>query len=155
MRVETYPFTTELALNAAVGIGLLEKRQGVFSVTAEGLKLLADENLSGRVVHLEQTFHRLSWLSTLAKKGVWPAGELGLSPERLWSHYAFLDHVRTTEYPRQMVEALRLDGDILDIGAGNPAYAIAFARPAVQGSGRTAITILDFPEVVAVERTRM
>ena len=149
----THPRATDRLMNALVGLGLLEKRDGRFSNTAltENAPREGAAGIHGRsrahessVGHVEPTDGGGAHRQPAGAAEIDDRGDDWLRP------FIAAMHFRAKQNAAAVVGLLDLDGvaRLLDLGGGSGAYAMAFART---GRGISAV-VFDLPNVVPLTK---
>jgi (2Fe-2S) ferredoxin/predicted O-methyltransferase YrrM len=146
-KIGASPRSTEMLLNALVGLKLLEKRDGDFFTTAITGRFFAEgspDNACGGLLHTANLWHRWSTLTDAVRTGTSIAPRVRNNG---WAQtfIAAMDR-NAKERAGVVVKAIAPNGikRVLDLGGGSGAYSIALAR-AVRG---LKAEIVDTPEVV-------
>lgn len=150
-RAGTCPRATDRLLNALCVLGLLDKRDGRFANTSEGLRYLVDSSpaYAAGLAHTNSMWQSWSGLTDAVRQGA-PAlrrplndrGEAWLEPFIAAMHY------RAGQQADAIAALLPLDrrSRVLDVGGGSGAFAMAMARRA---PGLRAV-VFDLPSVVPI-----
>jgi len=149
-RCRTDARATEMLLNALVAVGVLTKRQGVFSNTAASNQLRGDAPGGARaaLLHIANLWKRWSLLTECVRKGT-AVGPRRRTRAETEAFIAMMDYNARARAPL-VVEAIGLEGvrRVLDLGGGSGAYAIAFA----QASPEVEVELLDLAPVLRIAR---
>jgi SAM-dependent methyltransferase len=148
------PRATDRLMNALVGMGLLEKRDGRFCNTAAAATSLV-KGKPGYMAGLSHTNHLWdTWggLTEVVREGR-PAASIGAINDRGgdWLRpFIAAMHWRASQSAGDVVKLLDLESvsRVLDVGGGSGAYAMAFARAR---KGITAV-VFDLPNVAPLTR---
>jgi (2Fe-2S) ferredoxin/predicted O-methyltransferase YrrM len=153
-RLKTDPRATEMLLNALTAMGLLIKENGRFRNTrTTGRYLSADsaDNARDSMMHTVHLWPRWATLTDCVRAGTEVIGRRSDDRDADWTHafIAAMDRNAAERAPL-VVRAVSLEGvrQMLDVGGGSGAYAIAFAHAARD----LQVEILDQPEVLALTR---
>jgi len=147
---------TELLLNAAAALGLLEKREGRFANTALAEACLTPDGVGTMVrsLQLDGEFYR-HWgrLADAVRSGQRPEEDRRNEELDDWVHnfvYGLYDMARPVA--PLVAEALALPGDrplrVIDVGGCHAAYSLALARR----YPRLTATVFELPAVVPFAR---
>ncbi len=139
-RLNADPRALEMLLNAAVALGALNKRDGVFSNTPESERWLRGESRLA-LMHMVRLWPRWSALTDCVRTGT-PATSTG---ERDTQAFIAAMHQNAAARAPLVVQAVNAQPvrRMLDIGGGSGVYSIAFANanPTLRAD------ILDLPDV--------
>jgi SAM-dependent methyltransferase len=131
MAARTDARATELVLNALVGLGLLEKRDGRYSNTPEAEQFLVADSetyIGGGFGHYNYIWDSWSQLDDVVRTGepATPSERFPDATERFMAAMASFSHDRT----ERVADLIELDNvkRALDLGGGPGQYACAFAR---------------------------
>jgi (2Fe-2S) ferredoxin/predicted O-methyltransferase YrrM len=151
-KLGTDPRATEMLLDALVALGVVAKRDGLFSNTAVSARYLvegAEHDSRAALMHTANLWHRWSTLTDCVKQGssVTPGRRRDVEDEWTTSFIAAM-HKNASFRAPQVIQAVGLDGvhRVLDVGGGSGAYSIAFA----QAKPDLAAEILDVGGVVPI-----
>jgi len=138
---------TEMLLNALVGLGLLEKKDGKFFTTAKSARFFAagsPDNARDGLLHIANLWHRWSTLTDAVRAGTSVATRTR-DHDGVKAFIAAMDR-NARERAGAVVKAVAANGvkRMLDLGGGSGAYSIAFARAVPELKSE----ILDLGEVV-------
>ncbi len=129
----TDPRATEALLNALVALGVLEKRDGIFTNTPVAARYLvegAEHDSRAALMHTANLWPRWSTLTDCVKQGtsVTPGRRRDIEDEWTQAFIAAM-HKNASFRAPQVIGAMGLEGvrRVLDIGGGSGAYSIAFA----------------------------
>ncbi len=146
-KIEASPRSTEMLLNALVGLKLIEKRDGMFFNSAASARFFTEgsrDNARGGLLHTANLWHRWSTLTDAVRAGTCVAPRVR---DNKWANtfIAAMDR-NAKERAGAVVKAIAPNGirRVLDLGGGSGAYSIALARalPGLKAE------ILDTTEVV-------
>jgi uroporphyrinogen-III synthase/precorrin-6B methylase 2 len=149
-KIGANPRATGMLLNALVSLGVLEKREDVFSNTPE-----ADHRLRGEsrlaLMHSVHMWTRWSTLTECVRAGTSVVHRKARPGDRTWTK-AFIAamHRNATARAPLVVPAVGAGRvrRMLDVGGGSGAYSIAFAR----ANPELHSDILDLPKVAPIAR---
>ncbi len=152
-KIEADPRAAAMLLNALVALGLLAKRDGVYTNTPESARFFTQsskDNQRDGLLHTANIWHRWSTLTEAVRHGSAVAAGRTRPPDARppeWTRNFIAGMQRNARLRAPLVvKALGVEGvrRILDLGGGSGAYSIAFAQagPDVRSE------ILDLPEVV-------
>jgi len=137
-----------MLLNALVALGLLQKKDDVYSNTPESARFFvrgSKDNQRDGLLHSANIWHRWSTMTEAVRRGTRVPIDRGGTPE--WTN-DFISGMQRHAKDRAplVVKALGTEGvhSVLDLGGGSGAYSIAFAK----ASPDVRCEILDVPEVV-------
>lgn len=147
------PRATDRLLNALCGLDLLQKREGRFSNTAAGKKLLVKDGSEylANLAHMAHMWGTWTTLTDAVRTGsaVVARGNEGWSEHR---RQAFIDAMHARARRQAPVVAGLLDlskvDRVLDVGGGSGIFTAAFAQ---ERDGLTG-TVFDLPEVLPITR---
>lgn len=153
-RLKTALRATEALLNALVALGLLEKQDGRFrngDWAATFLCAGAAHDSRAALMHTVHLWPRWSTLTACVREGTAVAVEEMAERGREWTE-AFIAamHKYATARAQPVVSSLDLTGvkEVLDLGGGSGAYAMAFARARPE----LEVTVFDLPTVTPLTR---
>jgi len=147
-RIQASARAVGMLLDALVSLGLLSKKETVYSNTPESARFFVQEskdNQRNALLHLANIWHRWSTLTDAVRRGT----RLPLDRDKTseWTH-SFIAAMQRNAKERApfVVKALGTAGvrRTLDLGGGSGAYSIAFAKACPEAR----CEILDLPEVV-------
>lgn len=151
--LETAPRATDRLMNALCGIGLLEKRDGLFRNTPATARFLV-KGRPGYLANLMHTNHLWETWGTLTeavRRGTTVVGGHveKHTDERREAFIAAMHHFAGQRAPR-VVSQIDLTGvtSVLDVGGGSGAYSMAFVR----AGERIRATVFDLPSVARLTR---
>jgi predicted O-methyltransferase YrrM len=145
---------TDRLMNALVGLGLLEKRNGRFANSPTAARLLVKGKPDymaglGHSVNLWDTWSGLT--AAVRRGGPAPRPPIENRAEDWVRAFIGAMHGRARQQGPEIVRMIDLTGvsRVLDVGGGSGAFSMAFVRAA---SGITAV-VFDLPNVVRLTRT--
>ena len=151
-KISTHPRATEMLLNALVAMGLLLKKQGVFSDTPVTARFFAEgskDNARPGLIHIANIWHRWSNLTECLRAGTAVGHEEMAKRGDDWTEpFIAAMHRNASERAPLVVQAVgpQPGERLLDVGGGSAAYSIAFARAA----GDLRATVLDLATVLPI-----
>jgi (2Fe-2S) ferredoxin/SAM-dependent methyltransferase len=145
--LRTDPRATEMLLNAVAALGLLEKRNGIFSNTPITGRFLVEgspDNARWALMHTVHLWPRWSTLTECVREGT-AVYRRDRNAQLTRAFIAAMDRIAKEAAPA-MVRSLPLNGArrMLDLGGGSGAYSIAL----VKANPGLCAEVLDVPEVV-------
>lgn len=149
----TNPRTTNRLLNALCALGLMQKNNGYFSNSEAAVRFLVKgekEYMSG-LMHTAHLWRTWSTMTDAIRKGGRITDTSIKEEDPSWTP-AFIEamNFRAVKVAEELVSRLDLTGvkQVLDVGGGSGAYAIAFvkARPDI------AATVFDLPGVIPLTK---
>lgn len=149
----TDPRATDRLMNVLVALGLLEKRDGVFTNTAVASSCLVrgKPGYLGGLGHTSHLWERWSTMTGAVRTGR-PSGvgDMNDCGDDWLRPFIAAMHFRATQSAAEVIGLLELDGvtRVLDLGGGSGAYAMAFARAR---RGISAV-VFDLPNVIPLTR---
>ncbi|HSB80994.1 MAG TPA: methyltransferase, partial [Candidatus Methylomirabilis sp.] len=147
--LRTDPRATDRLMNALCAIGLMEKKEGIFSNTPLASRYLVRErpDFLGGLMHSVHLWDTWSTLTDAVRRGGCVIARHVNEREEDWLR-AFIAamHWRARQHAPIVAAALDLSGvsRVLDVGGGSGAYAMAFVRAR---EGISAV-VLDLPKVI-------
>jgi len=151
-RLELDPRATDILLNALSAMGLLNKKNGLFSNSEMAAAFLSGESFRDSRAALMHRIHQFdSWsrLSEVVRNGS-PSGFVKMQDrQKQWTETFIAAMHRNGSYrARKIAKILDLDGieRMLDLGGGSGAYSIAFAQVA---PGLKSV-VFDIPNVTPI-----
>jgi predicted O-methyltransferase YrrM len=149
----TNPRTTDRLLNALCALGLIRKNDGYFSNTEAAARFLVkgeQEYMSG-LTHTAHLWRTWSTMTDAIKTGGRVTDASMKEEDSSWTP-AFIEamNYRAVKVAEALVSRLDLTGvkQVLDVGGGSGAYAIAF----VKGHPDIAATVFDLPGVIPLTK---
>jgi SAM-dependent methyltransferase len=149
----TDPRATDRLMNALCAMGLLEKKEGLFSnspIASHYLVMERPDFLAGLMhsVHLWETWSTLT--EAVRRGGCVKAGQVSERGADWLRAFIAAMHWRARQHGPIVAAALDLSGvsRVLDVGGGSGAYAMAFVRTK---EGMSAV-VLDLPGVIPLTR---
>ncbi len=152
-KIEADARAAAMLLNALVALGLLAKRDGIYTNTPETARFFvrdSKDNQRDGLLHTANIWHRWSTLTEAVRQGSAVADRRTRPPDTRppeWTLNFIAGMQRNARLRAPLVvKALGVEGvrRVLDLGGGSGAYSIAFA----QASPDVRCEILDLPEVV-------
>lgn len=155
--IHSDPRATEMLLNALVAMGMLVKRDGVFSNTPLTARFFAADSPDDArlaTLHTVHLWDRWSSLTECVRAGTSVGHEEMRDRGKEWT-LAFIAamHRNAAERAPLVVAATGVEGvrRMLDVGGGSGAYSIAFAR----ASSNLRVDLLDLETVVPLAQTHI
>ena len=151
--LDTEPRATDRLMNALVGLGLLEKRNGWFSNAplAATYLIKGRPEYMGGLGHTNHLWDTWSRMTEVVRSGH-PAGLAGTNDrgDDWLRPFIAAMHFRARQNAGEVMSLLDLDGvsKVLDLGGGSGAYAMSFVRA---GRGIAAV-VFDLPNVLPLTR---
>jgi len=149
-RIKANARAASMLLNALVALGLLHKKDGVYTNTPESARFFVQgskDNQRNGLLHSANIWHRWSTMTEAVRSGTRVPIDRGGTPEWTGNFIAGMQRNAKDRAPL-VVKALGTEGvrRVLDLGGGSGAYSIAFAKacPDIR------CEILDVPEVVPI-----
>ena len=148
-RLGLAPRATESLLNALVAMEIIDKGNGVFSLTDDARRLLTNsspESILGPMRHSAHLWKRWDKLTEAVRAGTSIYRE-PRSADDTESFIAAMHH-NATARAETVIPSLDLGSvrSVLDVGGGSGAYSIAFAR----ANPQIRSTVFDMPDVVRI-----
>jgi (2Fe-2S) ferredoxin/predicted O-methyltransferase YrrM len=132
-KLGTDPRATESLLNALVALGLLEKRDGIYTATAVTARYFVDgapDDARAALMHTVHLWPRWSTLTDCVREGTSVTYKEMTERGDEWTH-AFISAMHRNAAFRAplVVRAVGVEGvgRMLDVGGGSGAYSLAFA----------------------------
>ena len=147
------PRATDRLLNALCALGLVEKRDGLFSNSETASRHLVPGKpgfLSG-LSHTAQLWESWSTLTEAVKRGACvPRPHVNDRGDNWLSSFIAAMHWRARQHAKVLAPLVPVpeNGRVLDVGGGSGAYAAEFAR---RGKNVTAV-VFDLPNVLSLTR---
>ncbi len=148
---------TKTLLDAAVAMGLLEKKDGTYRCAGEAADLLSAESPRSVVPMLRHSatmWRRWSELTDVVRRGT-PAARPAEPDEREADREAFIGAMHTigARMAAEVVAAIDPDGAkrLLDVGGASGTYTQAF----LEASPGLEATLFDLPPVIEMARRRL
>lgn len=149
---KTDKYATERLMNALCAIGLLEKKDGLYSNTEFGLNYLVKgrPGFIAGLMHSSNMWRSWSNLTSVVRSGRDEAQTIRVkSKDEDWSEsFIAAMHDRAYRQAPAIVAQIDLSGirHVLDIGGGSGAYSMAFVRAAKD----IRATVFDLPPIVKI-----
>ena len=151
-RISTHPRATEMLLNALTAMGLLLKKDGIFSNSPPAARFFAEgskDNARPGLIHIANIWHRWSNLTQCVRAGTAVGHqEMAMRGDDWTQPFIAAMHRNASERAPLVVQAAgpTVGERMLDVGGGSGAYSIAFAK----AHEKLHVTLLDLPAVLPI-----